>query len=352
MTSAAPVVPASAPLIATDDAGLVDDALRWCAAVGATPERAADLAAVRRAWRTSSAVLLGDDLVDDVARAALPRREHVVVLAREPSRRWADAVAIGATAVCAPHDEDAVVELLVRALDGSGEACVVAVVGGSGGAGASTVTAALGVEAARRGVRPLVVDADPWGGGLELVLGAEGSRGVRWDDFDTTQGRIDATSLVDVLPSHAGVQHLTWTRGSDRRVPDAWSEVVSAAVRGFDLVAVDVPRHLDVSGAEIVGRSVLTLVVVPEEIAAVSAARRVLAEVSTRAPSVGLVTVARRSGIGRGAVEEALGVRSLARVRPDHGVRSAVDQGRGPGRSRSLRRVAGAVLDAVGVEQR
>jgi secretion/DNA translocation related CpaE-like protein len=342
----------SAPLVATTDEQLADDALRWCAAVGASPERVTDVAGVRRSWRTAAAVLLGDDLVDEVARAGLPRREHVVVMARDPSRWWSTAVTVGAVAVCTPLDEEVVVELLSHALDGSGEACVVAVVGGSGGAGASTLTAALGLEAARRGVRPLVVDADPGGGGLELLLGAEGAPGVRWDDFGSTRGRLDAASLTDVLPSHDGVRHLAWARGSQRHVPDAWTEVVSAAVRGFDVVAVDVPRHLGASAAEIVGRSVLTLVVVPEEIASVSAARRVIDEVSVRAPSVGLVTVARRSGIGAGAVEEALGLPALARVRPDRRLRAAVDQGRGPGRSRSLRRAAGAVLDAVGVEHR
>ena len=347
-----PPAPARAPLVATTDEQLADDALRWCAAVGASPERVTDVAGVRRSWRTASAVLVGDDLVGEVARASLPRRDHVVVVAREPSRWWPDAVTIGATAVCAPHDEDAVVELLARALDGSGEACVLAVVGGVGGAGASTVTASLGLEAARRGVRPLVVDADPWGGGLDLLLGAESEPGVRWDDFGSTRGRLDAASLVEVLPSHDGVRHLAWARDSPRQVPDAWTEVVSAAVRGFDVVAVDVARHLGASGSEIVGRSVLTLVVVPEEIAAVAAARRVLAEVSERAPSVGLVTVARRSGIAAGAVEEALALPSLARIRPDRRLRASVDQGRGPGRSRSLRRAAGAVLDAVGVERR
>jgi secretion/DNA translocation related CpaE-like protein len=340
-----------APLIATADEQLADDALRWCAAVGAPPDRAADVASVRRSWRTAPAVLVGDDLVDEIVRASLPRREHVVVIAREPSRWWADAVSIGAVAVCSPHDEHEVVELLSAALDGSGEACVVSVVGGSGGAGASTLVAALGVEASGRGVRSLVVDADPWGGGLELLLGAEGADGVRWDDFGSTRGRLDAASLVDVLPSHAGVRTLAWGRGSQRRVPDSWTEVVSAAVRGFDLVAVDVPRHLGPAGAELVGRSVLTLVVVPEEIAAVAAARRVIADVSACAPSVALVSVARRSGIGAGAVEEALGLPAMARIRPDRRLRAAVDQGRGPGRSRSLRRAAGSVLDAVGVER-
>ena len=342
--------PGAPTLIASGDEQLVDDALRWCAAVGAVPERADDVTGVRRSWRTASAVLVGDDLVEPLARAALPRREHVVVVARDPARSWPAAIDVGAAAVCTPLDEHRLVELLSAALDGAGEACVVSVVGGVGGAGASTFAAALGLQAARRGLHPLVVDADPLGGGVDLVMGAERAGGVRWDDFGSTRGRLDAASLADVLPSRLGVTQLAWSRDSPRQVPDSWTEVMSAAVRGFDLVVLDVPRHLGDTGSELVGRSVLTLVVVPEEIAAVAAARRVLAAVVPRAPSVALVSVARPSGIGVGAVEEALGMPTLARIRPDRRLRPAIDQGRGPGRSRSLRRAAGTVLDAVGLE--
>jgi secretion/DNA translocation related CpaE-like protein len=350
--SSTPGTSPSAPtLIASGDEQLVDDALRWCAAVGAVPERADDVSGVRRSWRTASAVLVGDDLVEPLARSALPRREHVVVVARDPARWWPAAIDLGASAVCAPHDERRLVELLSTALDGSGEACVLSVVGGAGGAGASTFCVALGLQASRRGVRPLVVDVDPLGGGVDLLLGAERAGGVRWDDFGSTKGRLDAASLAEVLPTHHGVTHLAWARDSPRQVPDSSTDVVSAAVRGFDLVVADLPRHLGAAGPEVVGRSVLTLVVVPEEIAAVAAARQVLAAVVPRAPSVGLVSVARPAGIGVGAVEDALGMPALARIRPDRRLRAAVDQGRGPGRSRSLQRAAGAILDAVGLER-
>ena len=36
------------PLIATSDDRMLDDALRWCAAVGCTPEVATSVVAVRR----------------------------------------------------------------------------------------------------------------------------------------------------------------------------------------------------------------------------------------------------------------------------------------------------------------
>lgn len=339
-----------APLIATADEQLLDDGLRWCAAMGVVPDLAVDLTAVRRGWRRASVVIVGHDLAGELARAALPRREHVLIVAEEPDNWWSVAVTLGAAAVCGVHEDDRIIDVLAAALDGRDEACVVSVVAGCGGAGASTLTIALGIAAHRRRLRPLVVDADPLGGGLELVLGAERAEGLRWADFDATRGRVEAASLADVLPCHRGVSSLSWGSGA-RGLPDAVPAVMDAATRGFDLVAVDVPRHLDAAGAELVGRSVLTLVLVPEEIGAVAASRRVLAGLQRCAPAIGLVSVGRRSGIGATAVSEALEMPVLARIRPDRDLPAAIDRGQGPGGSRRLGRAAGAVLDALGLEQ-
>lgn len=341
----------TAPLIATSDERLRDQAQRWCAALGAVPDLAYDLTGVRRSWRQAAGVIVGEDLVGAAAEAGLVRRDHVLVVAREPADWWTAAIALGAEAVCAPDQERRILDVLAQALDGRDEACVVSVVGGSGGAGASTLTAVLAMAASRRGLRALAVDADSCGGGLELLLGAERCEGLRWHDFAATRGRVDTGSLVEVLPRHRGVSTLSWSRDERGPLPDSWSGVISAAVRGFDLLAVDVPRHLDDHAAELVGRSVLTLLVVPEEIGAVAAARGVLMRAQRSAPSVALVSVARRGGIGPEAVSEVLGLPVLARLRPDRRIRTAIDRGHGPGGSRSLRRTAARVLDALGLDQ-
>lgn len=339
-----------APLIATADEQLLDDGLRWCAAMGVVPDLAVDLTAVRRGWRRASVVIVGHDLAGELARAALPRREHVLIVAPEPEECWSVAVALGAVAVCSPHEDDRIIDVLAAALDGRDEACVVSVVAGCGGAGASTLTVALGLAAHRRRLRPLVVDADPIGGGIELVMGAERAAGLRWDDFGATRGRVEAASLADVLPSHRGVSSLAWGSGA-RGLPDSVPAVLDAATRGFDLVAVDVPRHLDIVGVEIVGRSVLTLVLVPEEIVAVAASRQVISRLRSCAPAIGLISVGRRSGIGAGAVAEALEMPVLARIRPDRSLPGAIDRGLGPGGCRRLRRAANTVLDTLGLER-
>jgi secretion/DNA translocation related CpaE-like protein len=339
-----------APLIATADEVLLDDALRWCAAVGVVPEVAPDVTAARRSWRRASVVLVGEDLAESLAGAALSRREHVLLVAREPARWWPDAVALGAAAVCAPHDEDRILEELAAALDGRGEACLVSLIGGSGGVGVSTLATTVALAAQRRGLRSLLLDADPLGGGLELVLGAERAEGLRWHDFDATDGRIGAGSLADVLPVHRGVSTLSWDRSGTGVLPRAVPSVLAAAVRGFDLVVADVPRHLDEPGADIVGRSVLTVLVVAEDICGVAAARHVLAGLQQLASSIVVVSVARPGGIGPAAVSESLGLPVLVRHRVDRRVRGSVDRGHGPGRSRAARRTASTLLDAMGLE--
>lgn len=340
----------AAPLIATADPVLRDQAHRWCAALGSTPELAHDLTGVRRAWRHASAVIMGEDLLTASASAALRRRHHVVVISAEPAACWTSAIGLGAEAVCRPDEERRILELLAVALDGRDEACVVSVFGASGGAGASMLTTALAINAGRRGLRPLAVDADPGGGGLELLLGAERAAGLRWHDFAETRGRVAAGSLVEVLPQHRGVSTLSWSQDQRGPLPESWSEVFSAAVRGFDLLAVDVPRRFDEHTAELLGRSVLTLLIVPEDICAVAAARHAVVGIRHNSPAVGLISVARPGGIGPEPAADVLGVPVLARLRQDRRLRGAIDRGHGPGQSRTFTRASKTVLDALGLE--
>ncbi|WP_162891339.1 septum site-determining protein Ssd [Aeromicrobium sp. A1-2] len=338
------------PLVVTADETLLDDALRWCAAVGVVAEVAPDLTAARRSWRQAPVVVVGEDLAHELVGAALPRREHVLLLVRDTQRWWPDAISLGASVVCAPDEEDRILEALSTALDGRGEACLVSMVGGSGGVGGSTLVVSTGLAAGRRGLRSLLFDADPLGGGLELLLGAERTEGLRWHDFDSARGRLSAGSLADVLPLHDGVSSLSWSAADTTGLPDAIAPVLTAAVRGFDLVVADVPRHLDAAGVDIIGRSVLTVLLVAEDMCGVGAARQVLSRLQQVASSIAVVSVARRGGIGPAAVSEVLGLPVLARHRADRRMRLALDRGLGPGRSRTSRCTARALLDTLGLE--
>lgn len=337
------------PLVATTDPQLLDAALRWCAAVGATPEVAGDLVAVRRGWRHASAVIVGAELLDDLAEAALSRCDHVLLAVGADQRPWRAALGAGVSGVFElPGDEERIVEALGAALDGRDEACVVSVVGATGGSGASTFVAALALAGARRGLRSLVLDADPLGAGIDLVLGAEHAEGLRWPALDPTRGRVGADTLTEVLPVRDGVSVLSWDRDPAEPRTGVGS-LLTAAARGFDLVVADVPRTLDVMGAEVVSRSVLAVLTVPEDVRSVGAARLVLDRLDRCCSGVVVVSVARPGGLGAHGVADVLGRPVVARIRRDRRLAAAIEHGHGPGRSRSLRRSADAVLDALGL---
>lgn len=338
-------------LVVTADSHLADTALRWAAAVGATAEVVADVAAVRPGWRRARVVLVGGDLAADLVVARVPRREAVLLVTGSPEPPWERAVALGAAGVfVVPGQEDRLLDALGAALDGGGEACLVSVVGGAGGAGASTLAAGLGLGGARRGLRSLVVDADPLGAGIDLVLGAEDRAGLRWSELDPSRGRVGAEALDEVLPRHRGLAVLSW--GREPAVVESASAppLIDAATSGFDLVVADVPRALDPLGAELVSRSVLTVLVVPDDVRSVGAARLVRERLLARCGDVVAVVASRRGGLGRAEVGSLLGCPVVARVRRDHRLAAAIDRGHGPGRSRSLRRASTALLDLVGLE--
>lgn len=339
----------SEPLVATADPRLLDHAVRWCAAVGTSPDVTHDLVGLRRSWRSAPAVLLGVDLAERLGRGELVRRDRVVLLADDPDSAWRQAVDVGAVEVVGPSAEDHAVRAVAAAVDGRREACLVTVVGAVGGAGATTFAALLGLAGARRGLEPLVVDADPWGGGVDLALGAERVEGARWQDLDPAGGPWGASALQQALPSAHGTSFLTWDRDRPVGTVPALRDVTTTAVRGFDLVVLDLPRHRLDAEREALGASVVTVLVTPDDVRSVAAARRVAAELDQVVSDLVVIAVRRGPGVGRSGLGEVLQRPVSGTVRPTRGVRTALERGGGPGSSRSGRRAAAAVLDLLGM---
>jgi len=120
---------------------------------------------------------------------------------------------------------------------------IIAVVGGSGGVGASVLTAAIAIRAAQAGLRAACLDGHRLGGGLDVTLGIEQERGVRWPDLAGARGRIDGSELLRRLPSTDGVRVLSFDRARDVRLaPEIASEVLQALGAAVDVVVVDLPR--------------------------------------------------------------------------------------------------------------
>ncbi|MBC7292320.1 MAG: pilus assembly protein FlpE, partial [Actinotalea sp.] len=95
---------------------------------------------------------------------------------------------------------------------------MVAVVGAAGGVGASTLAALLARRRAIAGDRVLLVDLDPGGGGLDVLLGLEQVDGARWSDLRHVASGVEARPLLDALPHWRGVSVVS---GDPHRTADA-----------------------------------------------------------------------------------------------------------------------------------
>lgn len=346
------------PLLVSGDGALLDELARLAAATGAVAEVVAgpaDIAEVRRSWATTPLALVGADSADALASLHLQRRGGVVLVDGAGGAEALErALRIGAEQVCSlPADRDRLADLLGACADGPAGASVVAVVGGCGGAGASVFAAGLAVAAAADGSRSLLVDGDPLGGGLDLLVGGEHVEGLRWADLAATYGRLSASTLRDLLPSVRRLSFLSWGHGSSLPVPvpaASMQAVLSAGQRGHDVVVVDVPRRFDAAAESALVQAALTVVVVPAEVRGVAAARPVVLALSRLTSSLGLVL--RRtggSGLDSSLVADALGLPVLATMRSERHLAESVEQGLGPLRHRrgQLGRACSQVLSAV-----
>ncbi|MEU2246894.1 septum site-determining protein Ssd [Streptomyces sp. NPDC019224] len=263
----------------TEDVDLLDDLLRLCAAAGAEPEVHPALPDRRGGWEQAPMVLVGEDAAARCRGAA--RRRGVMVVGRDQDAPdvWRRAVEIGAEYVIRlPESENWLVDQIANAAEGVGRpALTVGVIGGRGGAGASTLACALAVTAARAGQRTMLIDGDPLGGGIDVLLGGERAEGMRWPDFAHSKGRVGGGALEESLPALHGLRVLSWGRDDWVVIPPpAMRAVLAAARRLGGVVVVDLPRRVDEAVAEALAQLDLGLVVVPGELRAVAAAKRVV----------------------------------------------------------------------------
>lgn len=325
----------TAPLFITRDETLLDELLRLAAAAGVTPDVARDAGAALRAWTSAGLVLLGADLAPELADLAPARRAgvHVVCWGRAPDEMFRLALAVGAHDVTTlPRSEGWVVEALTDLGDPT-RPCgrVLGVVGGSGGAGATTFACALGQLAGRTGPT-LVVDTDPLGPGVDRVLGLEAHDGVRWDALCQTTGRLSARSLREAMPRRGAVGALSWHAGTPGSLQAfAVREVLSAARRGHDTVVVDLPRSPDPLIEEIAARCDRLLVVAVPSVAGIASTSRLAARFRDH-PGVELVL--RGQGVSPAEVSRVTGLPVVTSMADQRGLAEAIDLGLGPVRSR------------------
>lgn len=244
--SGEPWLPASSRdvLLVTGNVTLQAETERIAAALGAILRTVADLSAALPVWDTAGTVLLGSDIRERPPRRRAP--SVLLGLSGDGDSLWHLGAALGAERVAVLPDAAAwLAEYLGSSHDSDTGGLVLGVTGGCGGAGASTAAVWLAQEAAGRGVRTLLVDGDPRGGGLELCLAAEDAPGLRWPDLAGASGSIGTGQLSDSLPVAGGFTFLSWPGSRDRPQdvePGAIAAVLDAARRGFELVIIDIGR--------------------------------------------------------------------------------------------------------------
>ncbi|NBM16565.1 septum site-determining protein Ssd [Streptomyces sp. GC420] len=326
------------PLIVTEDEDLLDDLLRLCAAAGAEPEvhyGVPERGGGGAGWEGAPLILVGDDAAARVRGAA--RRSGVLLVGRDQDDPdvWRRAVEIGADHVLRlPDAESWLVDRLADVAEGTGRpALTVGVVGGRGGAGASTLACALAVGAAGTGRRTMLVDGDPLGGGLDVLLGAERVKGLRWPDFAESRGRVAGGALEEALPELHRLRVLSWDRGDSVVVPpEAMRSVLAAARRRGGVVVVDLPRRIDEAGAEALAQLDLGLLVVPAELRAVAAARRVASVVGMVLRDLRVVVRGPlAAGLDEETVADLLGLPLAGELPEEPGLSEALGEGRPPG---------------------
>jgi secretion/DNA translocation related CpaE-like protein len=326
---------------------LRDEVERIVAASGGSLIVSDDAGEAAALWDEVGIVLLGSDI-----RELPPRRRPPAALlgmGDEDGSPWHLAAALGIERVALLPDAGPwLAEFLNRSRSPEPGGRVLGLIGGCGGAGATTAAIWLAQAAASNGVRTLLVDGDPWGGGLELALAAEEGPGLRWPDFSEANGSLDPLQLAEALPVAGGFSFLSWPGNRERHVPvdpSAAGAVMDAARRGYELVVVDIGR----------GRETMRmfawdcdrlLIVSPAHLKAAVAAARLVHEL----PPVETALIIRgRTGAALDGqlIADSVGLRLEGAIPEVRSAAAAVELGRllETGHRKAVRRFAASVLE-------
>lgn len=310
-------------LLVLVDPDLRDDVAR-CAAAAGYLVQIAPADDCRREWLTARAVVADPPAVEVLSRVRPPRRPGLVLVsAAEPgAHTWRMAMDLGAEdASTLPAEEGRLVRVLTECrVPRRRPAGVVAVIGAHGGAGASTLAAAVALTSAGAGSPTLLLDLDDMGTGADLLLGIERRPGLRWQDLSLDGGVVGGMALHQALPSaREGLAVLT-----SQRLPaaglsvEAVTAVIDAGHTHGDLVVLDLPRSDNpVVRAAIASTDVVVVVTTPT-VGGCAAARRIVdrvvgdevaVELVVRGPSPG--------GLRPQQVADAIGLPLLAACRPE-----------------------------------
>jgi secretion/DNA translocation related CpaE-like protein len=205
-----------------------------------------------------------------------------------------------------------------------------AVVGGRGGAGASILAGGLAVTAVSAGHRTLLVDADPLGGGLDLLLGWERLDGLRWPALAGAGGRVDPPTLLRALPHRGDLVLLSFARDDSPAVPgEAMAAALDAGRHGRDVIIADLPRQFDDAAVLALQSADRAVLIVPAELRATAGAARVAQMIRVHRDDLSLVVRGPAPGkLKAEEIAEALRLPLAGSLRPEPAMCQALERGR------------------------
>lgn len=301
-------------------------------------------------WASARVVLVGGDQAAALASVGPRRRPHVHLVGFDPVELGTWSMPLGAAVIPLPQG----VAWLggVLAADAGSESRTVAVVGGSGGVGASTLAAGLALAGAARGWSSALVDLDPLGGGIDLALGAERVAGWRWPRLAGARGEVG--DVRGVLPVIGGVTLVAMGRepvGVGELTVESVHAVLGSLGRRHDLVVLDAGRTPLPAARQVVRGAGATVLLAGGGVRAIASAACVAADLE--AGAVGVVVRRSAGGPPGVVVADALRLPLWGDVPTDRRVAADAEAGEPPLRTRSRwGRAVGRVLETVWQEAR
>ena len=168
----------------------------------------------------------------------------------------------------------------------AGAGVVLTFIGAAGGAGTSTLAAAVARTLAGKvasgsgdGLDPVLVDGQRYSGGLDLLLGVEDSVGARWDDIQIGDGNVERGTFVRALPRTTdGIAVLTHSRSILPAQIEDVSDEDAALERAVAVLGTGGVTVVDTSPGGQMMRSDHTFIVTPAEVRAAASAALIAAQ--------------------------------------------------------------------------
>jgi secretion/DNA translocation related CpaE-like protein len=284
-------------------------------------------------WSQASTVCISEGLAQKAANWALPKRDGIVLLGGDDALLAKWSAPLDAKVIPLPDGALWLGSILDESASRVGTP-VLAVMGGTGGVGASTLAAGIAVAAADRGRGAALVDVDILGGGIDLLLGVEQQQGWRWPNLTSAVGYVG--DLREYLPEAYGVSVVSTDRLEEADLAgEPLTAIVHSLRRSHDLVVIDVGRSLSVASREAVRLATHRLMLVSPTVRGVAGAGQLLQahqlETASGAADVQLVLRGKGgSGFSATTVAEVLACRVVGRVRDEPSLIAAADQGDSP----------------------